>query len=75
MEECKMKQTFAIEGMSCAHCVAHVEKAVNELPGIKKVAVHLKKNNGVIKFDETQVTSDQIIEKINTDTNYHAHLA
>lgn len=38
-----MKQKFSIEGMSCDDCVARVEKAINELPGIQKVKVHLKR--------------------------------
>lgn len=66
-----MKQKFSIEGMSCAHCVMRIENAVNELPGIQKVNIHLKRNNGVIKFDETKVNSQQIAEKIN-ETGYAA---
>ncbi|MDN6640051.1 MAG: copper chaperone CopZ [Tetragenococcus sp.] len=68
-----MKQKFSIEGMSCDHCVARIEKAVSELPGIQKVNVHLKRNNGVVKFDDTQVNSEQIVEKIN-DTGYKAQV-
>ena len=30
-----MKKTVTIEGMMCAHCAAHVEKALNALPGVK----------------------------------------
>ena len=30
-----MKKTMHIEGMSCAHCVAHVEKALNGLEGVE----------------------------------------
>ncbi|MGM0213608.1 copper chaperone CopZ [Enterococcus sp. AZ109] len=59
-----MKQKFTINGMSCNHCVATVEKAVNELPGIQKVKVNLKKNEGVVKFDEAQVDAKQIAEKV-----------
>lgn len=59
-----MKQKFAINGMSCNHCVATVEKAVNELPGIQKVKVNLKKNEGVVKFDESQINAQQIAEKV-----------
>ncbi|AYW48214.1 copper-binding protein [Tetragenococcus osmophilus] len=66
-----MKQKFSIEGMSCDHCVARIEKAVNELPGIQKVNVHLKRKNGVVKFDDTQVDSNQIVGKI-SDTGYTA---
>ena len=59
-----MKQKFTISGMSCNHCVATVEKAVNELPGIQKVKVNLKKNEGVVKFDESQINAQQIAEKV-----------
>ena len=33
-EESAMKKTLTIEGMMCAHCAAHVEKALNALPGV-----------------------------------------
>lgn len=68
-----MKQTFSIQGMTCDHCAGRVEKAVTELPGIKKVKIHLKKNNGVVKFDESEVTSEEIAKKI-TDTGYEASI-
>lgn len=29
-----MKKTIHIEGMSCGHCQAHVEKALNDIPGV-----------------------------------------
>jgi len=29
-----MKKIIMIEGMSCAHCAAHVQKALNTLPGV-----------------------------------------
>lgn len=59
-----MKQTFSIEGMSCNHCVAKVEAGIKELPGIQKVKINLKKNNGVVKFDDTQVTAEKIAETV-----------
>ncbi len=59
-----MKQKFAINGMSCNHCVATVEKTINELPGIEKVKVNLKKNQGSVKFDETQTSAQEIADKV-----------
>ena len=29
-----MNKKINIEGMMCAHCVAHVEKALNAIPGV-----------------------------------------
>lgn len=39
-----MKTIIAIEGMTCAHCAAHVEKALKALPGAEGIKVDLKKN-------------------------------
>ncbi|GMA47602.1 copper chaperone CopZ [Tetragenococcus muriaticus] len=68
-----MKQKFSIEDMNCNHCVTSIEKAINELPGIQKVSIHLKRKNGVVKFDDTQIDSNQIAKKI-IDTGYTAKL-
>lgn len=59
-----MKQQFSIQGMSCNHCVAKVEETLQTLPGVQKVKVNLKKAKGLVKFDESQIQSDQIKEKI-----------
>ena len=44
-----MKQIISIEGMTCSHCVAHVEKALKALPGAEGVKVDLKKNQAEVK--------------------------
>ncbi|MCM1021048.1 MAG: heavy-metal-associated domain-containing protein [Muribaculum sp.] len=32
-----MKITYKLSGMSCMHCRAHVEKALNTIPGVKAI--------------------------------------
>ena len=39
-----MKKIYHIEGMSCDHCVARVEKALSEVPGVKKAKVNFKES-------------------------------
>ena len=34
-----MTKQFAVTGMTCAACSAHVERAVSQLPGVKTAAV------------------------------------
>lgn len=68
-----MKKQFAINGMSCNHCVAKVEQAINQLDGIAKVKINLKKNNGTVKFDETQVSADQIALAV-TEAGYETEV-
>ncbi len=38
-------EQFSVSGMSCAACSAHVEKAVQKVPGVKSVAVSLLTNS------------------------------
>ncbi|MGM0124930.1 copper chaperone [Enterococcus sp. AZ194] len=64
-----MKQNFSISKMSCNHCVAKVEESINQLPGIQKVKISLKKESGTVKFDETKVSAQQIAEKV-TEAGY-----
>jgi len=35
------QRTFAVEGMTCGHCVRSVETAVSALPGVSSASVHL----------------------------------
>ncbi len=55
-----MKQSFAVTGMSCAACSAHVERAVSALAGIQSVSVNLLANSMSVEFDEKQLSADQI---------------
>ncbi|MFC4770925.1 copper chaperone CopZ [Enterococcus hermanniensis] len=68
-----MKKQFAINGMSCNHCVAKVENAVNQLAGIDKVKINLKKNQGVVKFDETKVSAEKIAAAV-TEAGYETEV-
>ncbi len=45
-----MKKKINIEGMSCMHCVKHVEEALGELAGVSKVTVDLQEKNAVVEF-------------------------
>ena len=41
-------EKYDVEGMSCAACVAHVEKAVKQVPGVDEVSVNLLTNSMVV---------------------------
>ena len=36
-----MKQQFQVEGMTCSSCVAHVQSALEHVPGVKEASVNL----------------------------------
>ena len=66
-------EKFDVTGMSCASCVAHVEKSVSKLNGVQTVNVNLLTNSMTVSFDELQMTP-QIIEKSVENVGYEAHL-
>ena len=59
-----MKQKFAIKGMTCAACQAHVDKAVNNLDGISSCNVNLLSNNMEVDFDESKCDVNKIINAV-----------
>jgi copper ion binding protein len=62
-----MKKIISLGGMSCQHCVAHVEKALKALPGSEKVEVDLKKNLAEL---QTSGVDDDAIRAAITDAGY-----
>ncbi|HHT11442.1 MAG TPA: cation transporter [Atribacter sp.] len=52
-----------IEGMSCQHCVARVQKALQEVPGVLAVSVDLKKGEADITVKDG-VTPQSLISAI-----------
>ena len=69
------KETYDVTGMSCAACSSRVEKAVAKQPGAQQVAVNLLKNSMVVEYDESALSSAQIIaavEKAGYGASLHA---
>ena len=64
-EEPTMKKTVTIEGMMCAHCAAHVEKALNALPGVK-ATVNLAAGTAAVEGD----AADDAIRAAVTEAGY-----
>lgn len=45
-----MKKQINIEGMSCGHCVKHVEGALSEVTGVKSVDVNLEGKYAIVEL-------------------------
>lgn len=59
-----MKKIININGMSCGHCQARVEKALNNLEGVE-AKVELKKNRAVVTLKQDisdQTLTDTVVE-------------
>lgn len=57
-----MKKIVKIKGMTCGHCSARVDKALNELEGVK-AKVDLKKNLAIVSHDGT-LADDRLKEAV-----------
>jgi len=66
-------EKFDVTGMTCASCVAHVEKSVSKLEGVKTVNVNLLTNSMTVSFDELHLNALNI-EKSVENAGYEAHL-
>ena len=66
-------EKFEVTGMTCASCVAHVEKSVSKLEGIKMVQVNLLTNSMTVSYDESSLDNSKI-EKSVENAGYEAHL-
>ena len=57
-----IKEKFDVEGMTCAACQAHVEKAVSKLDGVKSVSVNLLANSMQVEYEG--ITENDIIRAV-----------
>lgn len=53
-----MKKQINIEGMSCGHCVKHVEEALKEIAGVANVTVDLKGKNAIVELNNEVADSE-----------------
>ena len=50
--------TLNIQGMTCNHCVMRVQKALAEVPGVRKAVVTLDPGQASVDYDDSASTAD-----------------
>ena len=68
-----MKQKYNVYGMTCSACSSHVDKSVRKLEGVFEVNVQLLQNSMVVEYDETKVTTTDIINAVSS-SGYQAEV-
>ena len=66
-------EKYIVQGMTCASCVAHVEKATKKVKGVKDVSVNLLTNSMVVSYSSP--CSPEEIEKAVSNAGYKAKLS
>lgn len=59
-----MEKVIGVNGMTCQHCKASVENALNNLQGVNNVEVNLDEGNVKVNYNEEVVTLGEIREEI-----------
>ncbi|HGC8627654.1 TPA: heavy metal translocating P-type ATPase [Streptococcus agalactiae] len=67
------KETFLIDGMTCASCTLTIEKAVNKLDHVDSAVVNLATEKMTVTFDDTTL-SPNVIEECVSESGYEASL-
>src|SRR5258708_4482902 len=62
-----------VGGMTCAACQAHVQRALEQSPGVKKAAVNLMTGDATVAFDPQATAPAALVDAI-LDTGYQARL-
>ncbi|HFU6978499.1 TPA: heavy metal translocating P-type ATPase [Streptococcus agalactiae] len=67
------KETFLIDGMTCASCALTIEKAVNKLDHVDSAVVNLATEKMTVTFDDTTL-SPNVIEECVSESGYEVSL-
>lgn len=67
------KETFLIDGMTCASCALTIEKAVNKLDHVDSAVVNLATEKMTVTFDDTTLSPNVIAECV-SESGYEASL-
>ena len=64
-----MKQTFTINGMSCASCANTIETTLNKQFGVKDASVNLTTEQATVHYNEDEI-SEEALQNIVKETGY-----
>jgi copper chaperone CopZ len=55
---------FSVAEVNCASCVARIEQAIHQLPGISSVKADLSNGQIAVEYEPDQVTIEQVKQQI-----------
>jgi len=65
--------TLQVEGMTCASCVHHVERALSSVPGVEAVQVNLATGQARVRYVPGLVDLSELLDAV-ADAGYEARL-
>ncbi|MCC7349117.1 MAG: copper-translocating P-type ATPase [Phycisphaerales bacterium] len=64
---------ISVDGMDCASCVAHVEQAMKQVPGVEACQVNLARGRATVRYNPATTDAEAISQAI-TKSGYPAEL-
>ena len=64
----EMKKVLVVEGLMCAHCQMHVQKALEGVDGVQEAVVDLEKKTATVSL--AKEVSDQVLMDAVKDAGY-----
>jgi P-type Cu+ transporter len=61
--------TIGVQGMTCAACVARVERGLNKVAGVEKASVNLATEQATVTYNPDQTNPQTLLDKV-TETGY-----
>ena len=65
-----LQTSFPVQGMTCASCVSHVEKALKKVSGVSSVKVNLATETATLDYDPGQTNIETFSSAIQ-EAGYH----
>ena len=59
-----MKETFKVDGMSCASCAMRIENNLKKVNGIQSVNVNFSSSSLFVEYDSKDINSEKIIKTV-----------
>lgn len=63
-ESAPSEVTLPVTGMTCANCVATVERTLRKAPGVESAAVNYASERAVVRFDPGMVSLEELAEAV-----------
>lgn len=58
------ERVIPVTGMTCANCVATVERTLRKTPGVEAASVNYASERATVRFDPSEVSFDTMVERI-----------
>jgi len=59
-----IQKTFLVSDMHCSNCAMKIESLEDDLPGIQSISASYRKGQVVVEFDESKITSEEIMAAV-----------